>query len=307
MANLSPEPSFADLIQSDIFTFYIGKDKKPIEIHSGIVAATSNYFQTLVNGNILEAKTRSAEIKDIEPEDFARFVEYAYRNDYTVPKWIYDESPEPDSNEVRYMLSSNSVDFDNVILGKEGGYVPPHLRAKMKLTTAKKSRAFDENVSENSTSDLRSGFKERSYMSGGNPRRGMLKGFSAKSNSAAHQNFTPVLLAHARLYSFADMRLIHSLRNLTLHKLHRTLASFKLYEQRVGDMVQLVRWAYDNGSNRAESGELDDLRQLVVEYMACEVDTVGNHKEFKALLEEGGEFVSDFWSIVMKYRIRVLS
>jgi hypothetical protein len=43
----------------------------------------------------------------------------------------------------------------------------------------------------------------------------------------------------------------------------------------------------------------------VVEYMACEVDTIGKHKDFKTLLEEGGEFVTDFWGIVSKYLLKV--
>jgi hypothetical protein len=45
-----------------------------------------------VNGGLKEAETRTAELKDVEPEDFARFLEYAYRRDYTVPYWVLDES-----------------------------------------------------------------------------------------------------------------------------------------------------------------------------------------------------------------------
>lgn len=39
----------------------------------------------MINGDMVEAKTRSAEILDTEPSDFARFLEYAYRRNYTVP------------------------------------------------------------------------------------------------------------------------------------------------------------------------------------------------------------------------------
>lgn len=46
---------------------------------------------------------------------------------------------------------------------------------------------------------------------------------------------------------------------------------------------------------------MDALRQLVVDYIACEVDTIGKHADFVRLMEDGGEFVSDFWRIVTKY------
>lgn len=73
------------------------------------------------------------------------------------------------------------------------------------------------------------------------------------------------------------------------------------YDQRVGDVVELARYAYDNGPDRSKAGSANELRQLVVEYMAYEVDTIGKHIAFQALLEEGGEFVTDFWAIVSRY------
>jgi hypothetical protein len=35
--------------------------------------------------------------------------------------------------------------------------------------------------------------------------------------------------------------------------------------------------------------------------MACEVDVIGKHDDFRTLMEGGGEFVSDFWGIVTRY------
>ena len=56
-------------------------------MHSKAVAATCPYFDRLVNGGLKEAQTRSAELKDVDPETFIRFLEYAYRRDYTSPLW----------------------------------------------------------------------------------------------------------------------------------------------------------------------------------------------------------------------------
>ncbi|KAF1971353.1 hypothetical protein BU23DRAFT_555888 [Bimuria novae-zelandiae CBS 107.79] len=71
---------------------------------------------------------------------------------------------------------------------------------------------------------------------------------------------------------------------------------FKLYTQRVGDIIELARYAYSNPDlpDRGDAGSLDELRELVVEYIVCEIDTIGKCDEFVKFMEDGGEFVGDF-------------
>jgi hypothetical protein len=80
------------LIQSKLFTFYIGKDREEFVVHSKAIAAISPYFHALVNNDMTESQQASVEYEDIEPGDFTRFVEYAYRHDYTIPSWTREES-----------------------------------------------------------------------------------------------------------------------------------------------------------------------------------------------------------------------
>jgi hypothetical protein len=297
------------LIQSDLFTFHIGDDKTPFVVHSSAVAATSDPFRALVSGGLGEAQTRTAELEDVQPDDFVRFLEYAYRRDYTVPGWTHDGSTAATSDveqgeegvvEEAPPSPLPEVNPDNIVQDVDAAPVAveaaPVAVDEWSFTpkVKRKPRKSDAVV-------LRNKFQKRNYLTDSVD----LEGFQPKSNSAADQNFTPVFLAHARLYTFAEMRLIYPLRSLTLHKLHKTLVGFQLYTERVGDVVELARYAYDHGPDRSKSGRLNDLRQLVVEYMACEVDTIGKHKDFKTLLEEGGEFVTDFWGIVSKYLLKV--
>jgi hypothetical protein len=279
-----------------------------------------------VNGDLLEAKTRSAELKDVRTDDFARFLEYAYRRDYTVPGWEKDFSAHAMSDDNLPMVCEPSasqqnverVRTDQVIGGTQATseaavdlarQLAEEAVAEFECRTnntwtewtpgSKKAKAKIK-VKRNNTT-LRSKFQGRRYLEGHTPISDLEKGFQPKSNSSADQDFTPVFLAHARLYTFAEMRLIDQLKSLALHKLHKTLMDFKLYNQRVGDIVELARYAYDSGPDRSKAGDLDDLRQLVVEYIAYQVDIIGKHKAFRSLLEEGGEFVSDFWDIVTMY------
>jgi hypothetical protein len=111
-------------------------------------------------------------------------------------------------------------------------------------------------------------FQLRNYLAGGAPNAHLMEECRIKCNSAAYEDFTPVFLAHARLYSFADMRLVSPLKKLALHKLQTMLMAFELFDERVGDIVKLARYAYDQGPDRSKDGVTDELRHLVVEYMA---------------------------------------
>ena len=154
---------------------------------------------------------------------------------------------------------------------------------------------------------LRTRLHKRTYLTDGYPTSWILNRFTPCTNTKVDQDFTPVFLAYGRLYTFANMKLVEPLKRLVLHKLHRTLMDFKLYVKRVGDVIKLARYAYNSDCtpDREIHGTIDKLRRLVVEYIACEIDTIGKCSEFVELLEDGGEFVSDFWGIAKKYLIQI--
>jgi hypothetical protein len=77
--------TFASLIQSKLFTFYVGEEEKPVVVHAAVIAATGQYFNALINGGMKESKEQSARLLDVRLDDFLRFCEFAYRGDYTAP------------------------------------------------------------------------------------------------------------------------------------------------------------------------------------------------------------------------------
>jgi hypothetical protein len=298
-----------------LFSFYIGKEKKPFVIHSSAVAATSGPFRALVNGNLIEAKKRCADLDDVEPEDFVRFLEYAYRRDYTAPSWIHDESackvdqqddsqvaeePPPPPDDIPEAVYDSEVEPESPY---EDAPAPEHEDTTEGILTPIIPRPPISGETYG-MAILRAKLHRRNYIGDAAPNADIIEESKPKSNSAADQDFTPVFLAHARLYTFADMRLIYPLKGLALQKLYMTLSAFQLYHRRVGDIVKLARYAYDHGSDRSTAGVVNDLRELVVEYIASEVEIFGKHPDFKALLEDGGEFVTDFWRVVTKYLLK---
>ena len=154
-------------------------------------------------------------------------------------------------------------------------------------------------------SDLWTSLQSRNYLYTSSQNRSFFNNTPIQSNVSADQDFGPVFLAHARLYVFASVHMVEPLKALTLHKLHQTLMNFKLYNERAGDVVELARYVYSTVdlADRTDEGKVDDLKRLVVEYIACEIDTIGKCSEFSELMEEGGEFVGDFWALMKKYFI----
>ncbi|KAF2761580.1 hypothetical protein EJ05DRAFT_530280 [Pseudovirgaria hyperparasitica] len=326
--------SFEYFIQSQQFTFYIGREEKPIVVHAAVIAATSQQLNVLINGGMEESEKQSARFKDVRVDDFIRFCEYAYRGDYTVPPCekirqeqnSLDGKTQPPDEQPQQEPSSVAIQTQEA--REEWPWTADPLASKKKPKGKNRKHANDwgqsidfdypseipkgeeppvelpqHEVKPAPRTRLRTQFNSREFLTDNDPKALILKNFEPKSNKAAHENFTPVFLAHARLYWFAHLRLIEPLKALTLRKLHKTLLDFKLYDSRVGDIVELSRYIYSNQDlpGRSEDGTLDELRKLVVEYIVCEIDTIGKNDEFVKYIEEGGEFVGDFWRMTRDY------
>lgn len=332
----------SSFILSHQFTFFIGKEGKPIVVHAAAIAATSQQLDALINGGMEESEKRCVRIEDVRVDDFIRFCEYAYRGDYTVPPWeVVPLQPSSPSSNIQQ--NGGNDDWGSITYSskkkkcKEGKGVsrlsiveyaqesPSYAELEPEPETvpdwgavpvaeeipvAEEAPVVEEvpvppsvKVRSISRTPLRTRFNNRNYLSDGGPKALILQHFEPKPNSTVYQNFTPVLLAHARLYCFAHLRLIAPLEVLTLDKLHKTLLNFKLYAERVGDIVELARCAYSNPDlpDRSDDGTLNDLRKMVVDYIVCEIDTIGKCDEFVQFMEEGGEFVGDFWRLARNH------
>lgn len=104
---------------------------------------------------------------------------------------------------------------------------------------------------------------------------------AARSNQA-HEDYTSTFLSHARLYVFAECYGVTGLMELSLNELHGALVAFTLYEERVNDVVELVRYCYDNLVP-------DALREMITLYSVCKIEKLWVSEEFQVLVEAHGE------------------
>lgn len=291
-----------------MFTFYVGSERKAFVVHSGAIAQTSPQLNALVNNGLSESQSGTAEFLDAKPDDFARSIEYAYRGDYTVPAGA-------PTHPARTPASALPIDA-HVWRGEDNeGYESENMdttELQNDPTYGYIARRFDKHnkrkvrswkcggpATPPRRSSLRDQFHSRTFLVENLPWTLMEKNFEPAGHNLPEIDLTYILLAHAWLYTFASMRFIEPLKQLTLQKLHRTLVTFATSEHTAtGSVIELVRYAYGQGECRREDGTIEDLRKLLVEYTAGHVKIFGALTEFVELLQEGGEFAGDFWSMV---------
>lgn len=67
-----------------------------------------------------------------------------------------------------------------------------------------------------------------------------------------------------------------------MSELHGALVAFTLHEERINDVVVLVRYCYDNLAPEA-------LREMITLYAVCKIEKLWASEEFQALVEAHGE------------------
>ena len=79
-------------------------------------------------------------------------------------------------------------------------------------------------------------------------------------------DYSRALLAHAQLSVFAKQSKLEELRDISLYKLLYMLHDFPFHKERIGDIIQLVRFVFDG-----ESGACENFERLTLHYIALHI------------------------------------
>ncbi|KAI0157351.1 hypothetical protein GGR57DRAFT_510922 [Xylariaceae sp. FL1272] len=82
---------FSDIILSPLFHFHVGPNAQRFTIHSLAFSRLSQPLNTLINGDMREARERVAVWDDMEPAIFALLAEYAYEGQLSLPTKKLDQ------------------------------------------------------------------------------------------------------------------------------------------------------------------------------------------------------------------------
>jgi hypothetical protein len=276
-------------VGSQPFRFLIGPDKKTFYVHTELVAQQSSALAALISGRMAEAKESCALLEDVDESTFVRFVEYMYTNDYLVPDPVIaqmtskgtsedgqdriEPEPEPESTK---QGSWSSIKKDN------------KKRKKSLMGDIWSMEALPEEPREEyrqcKKDQLWSEFTEAACVRHHEP-------WEPRQNKESCEDYTQVFLCHARLYIFSDRYGIEPLQELVPQKLRLILSTFILFDERVPDIVELVRFTYEHTMEHEEG--IDKLRNLVMDYVTCQVEAIVNDRDFITLLQEPGALAKD--------------
>ena len=259
------------------FRFFVGLHKREFTIHSALIAHQSPALDKLVSGEFAEAQKYEATWESVDEQTFIRFVEYAYTGDYNEeePKTLPESAvlDEPIATTADNSLKEDSPD--------EGTF-----QLTRKKKKSKRSNIWGEDIAATDPEPTKkerlwNEFKNTSYLDPNADSRAREYKRSRK-NKGAHEDHTEIFLSHARLYVFADCYGISGLIGLSLHKLQQALIVFQLHPERVGDVVALLRYCY-------EDAVPDLLRSLVVQYTTCNIEVLWKSADFQHLLASHAE------------------
>ena len=277
-------------------------------VHSGMVSHHSAVLDKDVNGDMVEAKTGVAVLDDIEVGTFARFCEWGYTGDYKAvePEILLDSSMiggggSQDEAKLDVLIDDALSVFDGfdgpaeipaVVIDPLPTPSPPPAEALPLVNGSYASIPRGKKIKLTLKQSQWLGFKKLKFDIDLPP-----IDICPNANTEPCEDYSQVFLCHARLYVFADRYDTEPLRELSKHKLHRSLVAFTLYTERVGDIVALLRYVYANTPDRDHVR--DALRELVMQYVVCHYDKMAPSEEFLSLMEEGGACVRDCFSMML--------
>lgn len=278
-------------MNSSQYTFYIGKTKKPFLVHAAAIADHSPALNALIYGPTLEANTKSVTLDDMAEADFIRFCQFAYAGDYNPPPPALVQAATISTGS-EWANTNRRDDFMDSsvhsVLPCEELPEPTYCCEFNRNARNRRRKASFNNISFT---------PEQS-------RELFVDSCKPVPNRCMIEDYTPVFLAHARLYVFADKYGITTLKVLCLQKLHQTLVKFTLYTARIGDILELTRYAFSDDNTPDRKDVVDDLRRVVFKYMVSELDTIRKSEDFISLLEEGGPFARDLCVYLLNERDR---
>ena len=256
---------------------------------------------------MVEAEERCALIEDVEEETFVRFVEFMYTNEYAVPDPDLDitsieEAPTEEAPACEEIPPADEWPTEVIPEPVADPFPEELFISGKKQKTRKKGLATKAN---RWCEDAEDSLQVNAFDFGGYGKRrdSMWMKFQTEAvsrdravweprqNVSPSENYTQVFLCHAQLYILSDRYGIGPLRDLCIQKLRLTLSKYTLFEARISDIVELVRYTYDETMGHEQG--MDKLRSLVLNYVVCHIETIAKHSAFTEMVQERGVLGKD--------------
>ncbi|KAK4156968.1 hypothetical protein C8A00DRAFT_40656 [Chaetomidium leptoderma] len=268
---------------SNPFRFFVGPDKREFTIHSALVAHQSPALEALVYGKFKEATDCSVEWDEIDEKTFVSFWQYVYTGDYDTPK--------PLSTTTLNIIASSTNSEKHAETNQFDAQPVEDIRADEPALEPEPVPAEPEPAMDDVW-----GFPRKEKKKKRRAKRDMLWSDFQESwrlDLSVHvsdetceiektsKDHGEIFIHHARVYVLGDRYGVTRLMNESFRKLHQALVGYDVAKEGVSEVVALLQFCYT---------ELvpERLRQLVIHYSSCKVETLWKNEEFEEFLEEYG-------------------
>jgi hypothetical protein len=280
-------------------------------VHSGLLSAKSESLRALITGEWAEKQSHEIDWSEWEEDTVRMFLEWLYTGTYASPEperepenqpepdpepdpepylelqcqdqFVPDPDPDPDlDSDLEYEVQNmGSPDPFSECVPKPDRLpspVAPHGPRPLTPLKDLPVPAIATELSNDALWNLR------------------------RVHHGQHYNYSSLLMSHAKIYVLAQYTGITSLNANALRRLKGELCKLQdmtlhLTSPVIGNIIELVQYVYTN-TDRLVSKE-ESFRRTVSTFCAhkfLEMQGEG----FRALLEEGGDFVGDFWEKVAR-------
>lgn len=235
-----------------------------------------------------EAENRCTVWEDVSEKTFARFGQYVYTGDYEGESAFEPPAPKPEQEPEPERQKSNpapaepsSVDVPVSVPVNDDDFWAsfPTKASKKKKRADPVPEEIDAIVAALTKQNAWKRFKmDRFYDCG------VAGFFYVPMNENSLTEYEEVFISHARVHVMADYYNVQPLAQLALHKLHRILCGFTLHDERICDVISLLRFCFDEDERTL-------LRELVSAYAACHFKQLWTNLDFQELVVSRRELV----------------
>lgn len=236
-----------------------------------------------MHGEFKEAKDGFVTWDDIDERTFLSFWLYVYTGDYNDPEPVVEAEADTEASSIQHEAIADDPNDHSI-------QATPTEEPGLEFQSEEVATAEPEAASESIWGHAPEKKAKRKRI----PKREMLWNDFQKSwcidMSIYVENGTrsigsgptdhgDIFIHHCRVYILADRYDITRLVDLSFKKLHQALIGYDLSEQKLKDIVELLRFCYADAVP-------EKLRQLVVHYVSCNAEKLWKSEEFWELLED---------------------
>ncbi|KAL9623234.1 MAG: hypothetical protein Q9160_002549 [Pyrenula sp. 1 TL-2023] len=230
-------------LKSDTFAFDFPSENVTLNVHRNIFKDHSDPLHRMINHDMREGKEGKATLEETDSETFIRVAQWAYTGNYIVKPCLLPP-PSRSQNDSSAAANAQKHDTSTADLAQQMENLRIHPVDNF-IVTCRPYRDRPKNTGEtpkqspNNLPIQLNRFASKRFSSGHVPHHTLSNFLHASDDVLRHSNPLdfPIdadnrtisdLIAHAKLYTFADTYLMDSLKGFTLHKLHSALLSFPL-------------------------------------------------------------------------------